>query len=77
LLFRIDQRRRLIALENPLGGLHCGRFVLRDITLQLFAPLAPLGGVPRQKGLDAGRLPLSALDLLMHLVRLRETLFCT
>jgi hypothetical protein len=76
-MFRIDQRLPIIPLDDPMGGLPFGRVVIRAMTLPLLAPLAPLRVVPREKGRDAGRLPRSALDLLMHLVRLRETLFCT
>jgi hypothetical protein len=58
LIWRIDPRLAMSALNDAMGGLHCGRFVIGDMTLECFASLASLRGVRCHKGLAAGRLPL-------------------
>jgi hypothetical protein len=63
----------VVPVNDPRGGLQCRRVIIGDIALQLFAPLAPLRLVLRYKVPDARRLFRSALNLLMHLVRLSAT----
>lgn len=55
LIFCSDHRLAIRALDNAVGGLHVGRCVISDMTLEF---LAPLRVVRRHKGLDAARLPL-------------------
>lgn len=70
LMFRIAAGLGLIPLNDPMGGLHAGRIMIGDMTLQLFPPLAPPWFALREKVLDARRLFRDALNLLLPLGRL-------
>ena len=43
LMLRIDQGLAIVPLNDPMGGLHVRRVVIRDMTLQLLAPFARFG----------------------------------
>jgi hypothetical protein len=70
LRFRIDKGLGIIPLNDPMGGLHFRRVISGDMTLQLFPPLALPWFALCSKVLDACRLFLYALHLLLPLVRL-------
>jgi len=41
-MFRLDEGLAVVPLQDPMGGLHLRRVVVRDIPLPLLAPLPPL-----------------------------------
>ena len=55
-MLRIYQGLTIVPLKNPMGGLHCRRVVIGDVTLYLFAPLPPLRFMRIEEFLHAGHL---------------------
>ena len=65
LAFGIDQRLRVVSLDDAMRSGHLGGLVIRDVALDLFAASPDLGFLFLQEHIQAFGLMLQTLELLL------------